>query len=282
MCTIIIISSCKPDDPEPITPPALVFKFKFDSTQARLNNIGLPASIPSGHAGQSPQFNKISAHYIELAPTMFTALGSGDVLYHAPETSAGGATAINFDQSVKVSEGEVFLRVPYTEISAGNYEYLRVSLSYQNYNVNFQATVPVLGTINAMGTVASFIGYNTYIDCYSIGDSSLCVHDDRLQGYWAFETEFNVSSGQAPAGATTVPNPISATSPIPAGSCVVTAAFTSPLTITGNETTDKTITMSLSTNKSFEWIDTIPNGIWEPLDGESVVDMGIRGLVLTY
>jgi hypothetical protein len=59
----------------------------------------------------------------------------------------------------------------------------------------------------------------------------------------------------------------------------VTGAFTTPLTITGNETKDIKVTVSLSTNKSFEWKDHNLNGIFEPLDGDSVVNMGIRGLI---
>src|SRR5688572_29079 len=86
-----------------------------------------------------------------------------------------------------------------------------------------------------------------------------------------------VASGQAPAGATTVPNPIFATSPIPAGSCVVTASFvkapTNKLTITGNETQDIVIEVSLSTNKSFEWTEVVNDGRWEPSKGEGVTDM---------
>ncbi len=91
-----------------------------------------------------------------------------------------------------------------------------------------------------------------------------------------------VNSGQAPAGATTVVNPLFATSPIPAGSCVVTAAFANgKLKITGNEKKDIIVECSFSTNKSIEWKDLNPNGKWEPLKGEVLVDMGVRGLIPT-
>ena len=80
------------------------------------------------------------------------------------------------------------------------------------------------------------------------------------------------------AGATTVPNPIFDTSPIPAGSCVVTGAFDQPLVITGNETKDIVITVSLSTNNSFEWTDN-GDGLFQPEVGDAVVDMGVRGMV---
>ena len=39
------------------------------------------------------------------------------------------------------------------------------------------------------------------------------------------------------------------------------------------------ITVSLSTNKSFEWMETDGDNKFEPVNGESVVDMGIRGML---
>ena len=61
---------------------------------------------------------------------------------------------------------------------------------------------------------------------------------------------------------------------------MVTAAFTpGSLTITGKETQDIVITVSLSTNKSFEWIDYNGNHEWDALSGEPVVDMGVRGMI---
>ena len=71
-----------------------------------------------------------------------------------------------------------------------------------------------------------------------------------------------VFQGQAPG--TTVPNPINATSPVPAGSCVVTGQLNGPLTITGSETHDIVVTVSLSNNKVSEWTDANGNNIYEP------------------
>jgi hypothetical protein len=51
------------------------------------------------------------------------------------------------------------------------------------------------------------------------------------------------------------------------------------LKITGNETEDIVVVVSLSTNKSFEWIDVKPDNKWEPLKGETIVDMGLRGMI---
>jgi len=254
------------------------FIFKFDSTQARLNAIGQPAPMPAGNAGQSPRFNTMSAHYVEMTGSTFTALGAGAILYRAPEVTTGGSTAIDFSRSKFAGNNQVFLSVPVKSFAAGTYTWLRVSLAYQNYNVYMKA----LGqTIDA--TVASFIGFNTYLNSYKVKDSTVIVNANKLQGYWAVEGNIPgfgfLSTGQAPPGATTVPNPLFASSPIPAGSCLVTAQFVTPLLVTGNETSDINIIVSLSTNKSFEWIDVDNNGTFDPNNGDQVIDMGIRGMI---
>ena len=283
LLTVVIIASCKKkettdESTQNNSTAHLIFKFKFDSTQVRLNNVGQVAVIPVGHSAQTPKFNKMSAHYIELAPTAFTALGLGQILYKAPETTIGGSNAIDFNQSLRVAEGETFLSVPISSIAIGTYEWLRVSLAYQNYDIKYKYNVS--GTIGvSTGTIASFIGFRTYVQSYTINTMSVTENANKDQGYWGFETFGLTFKGQAPAGATTVPNPLFATSPIPAGSCVVTGAFPSALQITGNETSDIIITMSLSTNKSFEWTDVNGDGLYQPDAGDVVTDMGVRGLI---
>jgi hypothetical protein len=295
LISAFVFVSCKKDKQEEPAPASstdntkyVIFKFHFDSTQVRLDNLGNPSSIPSGNSAQSPIFNKMSAHYVELTPTATTAVGAGDKLYHAPETSVGGSTAIDHSQSVLKGQGEVFLKIPIDSVTPGTYNYLRVSLAYQNYDIKYKYTYS--GTPYYLtGTIASFIGYNTYINNYTIKTQTIQPSagtggaGNHLQGYWGFETTAlgvtSTSDGQAPPGSTTVPNPLASTSPIPAGSCLVTGQFQTPLVITGNETSDITIKVSLSTNKSFEWQDANMDGWYEPLAGDTVVDMGIRGLI---
>ena len=286
----VIFSSCsKKDDPSPVanepTPsePQLIFKLYFDSTLPRLDNFGNPATIPAGNSAQTPIFNAMSAHYIELAQDSFTQLGSGEIVFHGPETTAGGSNAVDFDLATVKGNGETCFSIPLSQVSAGTYEWLRVSLTYQNYDINFKAA----GNMYT-GTLASFVGFNTYITNYDINTQNVVVNGNKLQGYWGFETIIfstpYVYEGQA-AG-TTVPNPIASTSPIPAGSCVVTGDFPTPLTITGSETSNITVNINLSTNNSFEWRDLNSDGIYEPSDGvnpgDTVVDMGLRGLFPTY
>lgn len=278
--------SCKKDEtitePQSTTPqgPKLIVKINVDPNQERLGNTGQPESVASGNAAQNPSFNSISAHYLEFAPTQYTALGDGAIVYKAPETTAGGDNAINFAQSKVISPGTTFLEIPLSEIPAGTYNWARLSLSYQNYDVQLHVDNQPFDV-----TLASFVGFNTYIQEYIIKNSSVTVNGNRAQGYWGFEfpATGTTVTGQAPAGATTVPNPLFASSPIPAGSCVVTGQYASPLVITGNETSDIVTTMSLSINESFEWIDSNSNGKWDHTTStnttEQVTDMGVRGLI---
>lgn len=263
-----------------IAAPLLRFKFVFDPNLPRLNNLGQAEPIEQGHAAQSPDFNLMGAHYIELAPTMYTALGTGEVIYVGAETTEGGVKALDFDQEKLVGNNEQFFAIPLSQVAAGNYTWLRVSLAYQNYNITYR-----YNGVQYTGTLASFIGYNTYIRDYKIKNKSKTINGNKLQGYWGFEESQigYVVDGQVPSGAITVPNPLFATAPIPSGSCVVTGNFASALNISGNETQDITVVVNVSTNKSFEWIDNGGDGFYDVSPGNTdiVTDMGVRGIYPT-
>ena len=186
------------------------------------------------------------------------------MVYRSPETTAGGAKVIDSDQASITGEGELFKEFNLKDVAPGTYQYIRVSASYQNATIlyNLMNVQGVGDMMQQSGTLASFIGENNYISTITIDELDLTVNDDRLQGFWAFETDFAppfdtynaVYSGQSPAGATSVVNPLATTSSIPAGSCVITGEFTPPLEITGEETEDVTVILSFSVNNSFEWI----------------------------
>ena len=252
----------------------LVIKLNFDPSQARLNNLGQPATIPSGNAAQSPSINRMSANYIELAPTALTPLETGEVIYVGAQTTDGGTQAINFQNATFAGDDETFITIPLSEITSGNYEWVRVSLAYQ------QGDIDVLTNgQDITGTLASFVGYNSYITSFNLNGSTFDINENKPQGFWAFEALGFTTQGQAPEGSTTVPNPLFDSSPIPPGSCVVTGEFENGLTITGSETQDITVTLSFSINNSFEWTEVNADGKYEPAAGEQVVDMGLRGLI---
>ena len=275
---IVAFSSCSEDsndNPQPNPSQAnLVIKLKFDATQQRLNNLGQPATVPTGNAAQSPSINKMSANYIEFAPTATTLLGEGEIVFSGAKTTAGGEEAIDFQNAVFAGDNETFLTIPLNDIEAGSYEWVRVSLAYQEGNINL-----LVNGNDISGTLASFVGYNNYITSFDLNGNIFDINDNKLQGFWAFEALGFASQGQAPEGATTVPNPLFDSSPIPQGSCVVTGEFENGLTITGSENQDVIVTLSFSTNNSFEWAEVNEDGKYEPNAGEQLVDMGLRGLI---
>lgn len=261
------------DTPQSVN-PNLIIKLKFDPTQERLGNLGEPVSVPPENAAQSPTINRMSANYIELAPSAFTALGTGEVIFMGNETTLGGAEAIDFQNAVFAGNDDTFLTMPLRDVSPGTYEWVRVSLAYQEGDIDL-----LVNGQDITGTLASFVGYNSYITDFDLNGSTIDVNGNRAQGFWAFEALGFTTQGQAPAGATTVPNPLFDSSPIPQGSCVVTGEFENGFTLTGNETSDVVVTLSFSINNSFEWTEVNADGKYEPEAGEQVVDMGLRGLV---
>ena len=281
---------------------AVHFRVKFDGLQERLDNKGFPAAVGAGRAAQTPLMNQIGIQQIELASNNTTVLGKGLVLLTTPETVAGGEGAIDFSQVKMAKEGEVFLNVPMKNLSIGRYEWVRASVAYQNFDILFNMyNVPFAGTfLDQRGTFASFLGYNNYLKPYKVWSKLDNVTTGNFkQGYWCFETKLVSSyasndkmfTGQSPEGSTTVVNVLSATSPNPLGSGVITGKFDTPLSITGNETQDIYITLSFSTNRAFEWEESIErNGKWDynaqantgQPTIERVIDAGLRGLKVTY
>lgn len=275
--------ACKKEEAKEVTPvsteaPKLVFRLKLDPNQERTDNLGNPATVPANHGAQNPNYNAFSIHYIELAQNAYTQLEDGEVCYIGAQTTVGGADAIDYDKAVRVNNGEILAEIPIADVKADTYEWIRVSVSYQNADIEFRAN-----GIDATATLACFLGFNTYITEHVIKTQTETVNSNKLQGYWALEVHPNsviqnpiVNTGEA--GQITVPNPLATTSPIPPGSCVLTGDFDQDLVITGNETEDVIVDVSFSTNKSIEWYDAAQNNIFEPLDGDSLVDMGIRGV----
>ncbi|QLE01218.1 hypothetical protein HX109_06435 [Galbibacter sp. BG1] len=273
MLSFMLISCSNEKNEQATTTNKLIVKLQFDKNQERLDNFGNPATIADGNAAQTPTINAMSAHYIELAPTATTLLTTGEIIYQGETTTKGGEEAIDFSKSILVKDNETFLEIPLSQVKTGNYEWVRISASYQNGSINL-----LNNGEEYTGTVASFLGYNMYIDAFDLNGKSIEVNDNKLQGFWGFEAEGYTLTGQAPEGSVTVPNPLSDSSPIPPGSCVLTGKFDKPLQIDGNETENVVITLSFSINNSFEWTEINKDGKYEPAAGENLIDMGLRGL----
>lgn len=294
----LLLGACNKEEPTELPHgqedgPVLRVVFVMDSSAARLDNLGDPVTVAAGNAAQHPDFEVLGLHFMGLYADKFTPYDAGQSLFVTPTTEAGGVAAIDFDEELFLTETDNEIQIPLSQVAAGTYEYFRASIGYQKYSVDYNLSgassspnwpAGISDDIDVKGTVASFLGYNTYIHQYTIASSVIDVNANKLQGYFGLETEGEVAGypinevtlGDAPQ--TTVPNPINDTSPVPAGSCVVTGKFPTALLIPENPTEDIRIQVVISINNSFEWVDGNGNGKYEPLLGEQVVDMGTRGV----
>ncbi len=288
---VLTSAACSSDDDTATSTssPKLKVKFTLSSTADRLDNFGNPVDIPAGNAAQSPDFEIIGFHFAGIYPNQFTPYDQGESLFLTPTSSLGGIEAIDFDQEFFVTENNNSFEIPLSDLSPGIYQYFRASVGYQKYKImmNLEGTNDNQlwdDNVDVNPTLASFLGYNTYIDAYTIKDSVVQVQANKLQGYFGMEIQHDflgfqygqVITGETPQ--TTVPNPINDTSPVPAGSCVVTGQFPEALVIPADPMSDIEVEVVISINNSFEWVDGNGNGKWEPALGENVVDMGTRGL----
>ena len=172
----------------------LRLQFRFDAEQERLDNQGNPANMPLGHAAQTPDFNALSAFFIELVPTSLTQVRAGAIVYEAATQSAQSSSsfeeAVVFDKAIISDENVFFLEIPLQDIPVGDYQYLRASVTYQNFDIRFNLNnlpSPLPSNLNHQkGTLASFIGFNTFIKDILVKNQTLNINADRQQGFWAF------------------------------------------------------------------------------------------------
>ncbi len=275
---------------EEIATPMLRIKIKTDADLERLDSKGFPASIKAGNAAQTPLIKTLSPGYIEFFQDAKTPVGKGFIAYQAEQTRAGGDAAFDFSKCKIIRDGELFMELPLKDLAKVTYQWVRASMVYQNSDLIFNLiNVPNLGELHdERGTISAFTGFNTFITKYKIRDKEENINANKKFGYWAFETVLDqgfaqhntVKNGQA-IGTSSV-NPNFAIAPVPISSGIMTGTFSTPLIITGSELQDITITLSLSTNQSFEWADTHKNGKWD-LDAqnlitEPIIDAGFRNI----
>ena len=203
----------------------LHFVVKFDSLQEKLGNNGLPATLRTENAAQTPVLNSIGFNGIELVQNEFTKYGQGVSVFSAPETTLGGEKALDYQQVKSAKAGEIIFSIPLKDIAPGTYNWIRTSVAYQNFDVVFNMlNVPFAGNfLDERGTLASFTASNNYITTYKIWDKTDSVKANKKQGYWCFETKLSPAykpynrmfNGQSATGTITSPNPLLQTAPTP-------------------------------------------------------------------
>jgi hypothetical protein len=163
-------------------------------------------------------------------------------------------------------------------------------LAYQNYDIKYYLDTVISGiTIKQEfpGTTASFIGYKTYIKNLTIKTQTLPVNANKVQGFWALKQPLiilvlitlSLHQDKRPGCHNSSQPDLRYITNTGRVLCCYGCIYSRKLKITGTETSDIVIEVSLSTNKSFEWTEVVNDGRWEPGKGEQVVDMGIRGMI---
>ena len=282
--------------------PTITFTVRFDALQDRLDANGQPTTSTTATA-QTPVFNKIGINYFELSAGANTLLGAGNILLNTPDIAVSGSSvkAVDFSQLKMLADGDVLVTMPLKNFAPGQYQYARLSVPYLNFDAAFNLLdVPFAGDfLDERGTIAAFLAPNTFITDYKIFDKTQTINGTKKRGEWSFETKLSpgyvaynkIYNGQTPDSTITVVNPLRLTSPIPSSSSVITGKFAVPLTITGTETQNISVVLSLSTNKSFEWQDKLrKNGKWDieaqantgATVYEPLTDFGLRGLVVSF
>ncbi|WP_435624903.1 hypothetical protein [Flagellimonas sp.] len=297
---LLVLVSCSSDleEEDQISEDFMLnISFVMDASAERLDNLGEAVGIPAGNAAQNPDFEVLGLHFIGLYPDKFTPFENGTTVFSSPTTNQGGLEAIDFENELFLTESDNKISIPLSDVSPGTYEFFRASIGFQQYKIVYNLAglsiqhtswpKGVADDIDVEGTVASFLGFNTYINQYFLGNQTITVDSNKLQGYFGLETSGEISGfpfnhlTEGESNRTTVPNPINETSPIPPGSCVVTGKFQSALVVPEKPVRDIDVQIVISVNMSFEWKDTNGNGKFEPLLGEKVMDMGTRGVFPT-
>ncbi len=294
--TLFLMTGCRKQNSARV-----YFKIKFDPLQERLNSSGIVAGIGSGNAAQTPLMNTAGIEALEILRNAQAQPKDITTLFSVSTTTSGGNPATDYSKLIMVKDGDTFLSVPISNISPGKYEWLRIAIPFQNFDIRFNMlNVPFIGDLpDERATLASFISSENYITKYKIWEKEDVVNGNKKRGYWSLETRLNpaynslntIFRGYITDNTITFVNPIVKAATSTNASSFITGKLDTPLSITGSETEDITIVLTLSINNMFEWEENINrNGKWDintqgtggQPQAEKIKDLGFRSLkVLT-
>jgi hypothetical protein len=274
--TCILFSCGKKDDdhrPIPKIPPYthLTVRIHFDSLQDRLDNYGNISAVPVGHGAQSPAFNSVSIGFIELLTDSTIPYQEGINIYNG--TLAINASDTGYTCCTNLledgSEFQTNIDSPYIP---GTFKYVRIYFVYENYNVSYFSNGAIY-----QGAVAAFLSPKTLAYYYRIGDSTITGATVKLNGEWMLEVDTpGYGTILQDRAAATQPNVLYNSLVPPSGGCIVTCRIDPELTL--GDLDSRTITLSISSNKCFEWTEHSDPNYFEPFNGDTIVDVGIRGV----
>jgi len=263
----LIIACVKENDQQGMPLPKLSqlkMILKFDSTQVRLDNYGNIAIIPTGHEAQSPLSYSVSIKQIELLRDSSADYYAGaNYFYNSSATQQLAHEGIAFDEYISSHD------------APGTFKWIRVYFGLQNFRIRCKVNGNVVE-----GSLLSFLKPVNNENEYLINDSTIINDSTMNKGQWFLELDGGISpilAGQVqPESAISQPNSLHYSWPAPSDLYVVTCPI-NPILSIGRPYYD-TVTLSISINKSFEWVEHSDPDYFEPLNGDTIVDFGIRGV----
>ena len=257
---LLVVQSCDRNDDE--MPDhrygyggGITYNILIDSTQVRLDSNANPSIIPPGHGSLSPSFNFLQVNGLSL----LNASDSSDVSTVYPSKEIHGSSG-TFEGSFHYNGGPM------------TFNFLRIYFSFQNFEVQC-LTGGNLMNVNVLSFMS--LGYYPYTS-FVIHDS-IVPHPIQNRGEWFMEID-STGFGVVLHGQTsmiTEPDFLNENYYGQVQDYALTCPINPPITFTGDQ--HHTLSISISSNKCFEWIEHSTPGIFEPLDGDTIYDFGLRG-----
>ena len=238
----------------------ITYNIFIDSTQERLDSNANPVGTPAGHGSLSPRYNYLQVGQIFLFDS----------------TSPGNGWSTLNSLNITGSNGTITVGSHYNG-SAITFNCLRINFDFQNYEFDCAIDGNYL-SVNML----SFLGSSWMQNPLFIRDSVVSHDTVESQGSWYLEID-SVGMGVVLHGLTstlTAPNVLQNTSPLQYGGYSLTCPINPPLTFSGDQT--HTLNVSISSNHCFEWIEHSNPGSFDPLNGDTVFDVGLRGVKVSW
>jgi hypothetical protein len=240
----------------------ITYNILIDSTQERLDSNANPGITPSGHGSLSPRFNYLQINQIYLFDSASQDDGWSTLYNPLNITGSNGTTTVGsrYDGSKKTLNC------------------LKISFSFQNYELGCS----IDGNYLSVNMLSFFSGSHLGQDSLFIRDSVVYLDTLKSRGEWYLEID-SVGMGAVLHRVTstlTAPTILHNTNPLEDGAYSIICAITPPLTFTGDQ--KHTVNISISSNHCFEWIEHSNPGSFEPLNGDTVFDFGLRGAQVTW
>jgi hypothetical protein len=270
-CCMYIVSCNKEDDEMPEGRYGYVSNANvtivLDSNEERLDGNANPSVIPSGHGAQSPVSETLKIESIGFL---------------TGESESGGNSLQNNYSVISVdingSSGNVSgdFRHGSANFTA---KYLRLTLSYEKFTIESK----LHGNVENLHFLAFMKQYYNPYESILLGNDTINMDSVLNQGKWFLVLDNQGVDSLIDGTTTSITEPNVLHSQLPNtsdNSCTIICPIDPPITFYKGE--PRNLQIKISCNHSFEWIEHSDPAFFEPLDGDTIYDFGLRGAKVTW